>query len=287
MLRINHNLMGTSNLYGGPKRTILLPPDYLDIDGEGPFVEPDVDDVVPPDNPLGERCPEEDENLIPSPITLQDWGSVKRNTSKAASGSGVSIKGLTKSYVRALGGYKQAAGKALAARNTAARLFLMFSGSPEVIQKRLEEQGVQFEGRSSIDIVTDICELIAPVPDTAENALVSKALSQAFSDFFSRPGFDAESLNLFDMSFLLAMLERMTVNYIFFKLIRQSGIGCVRGNIPVHNTLHFEKDLKVFIDGIVKVELPKHIQTGLTGTELNRAIKELYVDSYKVMMSMR
>lgn len=280
--------MGTSNLYGGPKRTILLPPDYLENDGTEEIASPSFEDEITSETPLHEGPFEESEDIpFLSPLNLPDWGSVRRNTSKAAREHGVTIRGLARAYTRALGGYKQAAGKAIAARNTAVRLFMAFSGSPEEIRSRFEEQGIQFEGRSNIDIITDISELIAPVPDTAENALVNKALNQALSDIFSQPGFGAESLISFDMVFLMSLLERMTVNYIFFKLIRQSGIGCIRGDVPEQDTLRFEKDLKTFIDGIVKAVLPKHIHSGLTRADLNQAIKELYEDSYKVMMNMR
>ena len=96
--------MGTSSIYKGPKKTILLPDDYTDGNDS-------TEDGVEP-QPV--EAPKEQPTI--------SWQSAKSGVTKAVGNDTRAVKRAMSSYTKALGGHKNAARLSFQARKTTASI---------------------------------------------------------------------------------------------------------------------------------------------------------------------
>lgn len=271
--------MGTSNLYKGPKKTILLPSDYNP--DEIPELSNSPENV--PEQELPSTNPEESEPLK-SPIQPVTWGTVRSSIRKAMNNrSGRNVKGAIRNYTKALGGHTNAMRQAVKVRNTAGVLYSYFAGTPDVIRKRLEEVGIQFNDRTTKDIFRDICNFITPVPNDLEDSLVNIALQKTFADVAADPNIDLSRLDSFNEELLQKLIGGLMKHYIFDKLILQSEQTALKKCTSTTKLRELEKNIKYYIDGIVDSIIPKLVRTGMNPSDFNRALEALCDVSYKQM----
>lgn len=276
--------MGTSNLYGGPKKTVLLPADYIqDGDTEG--------DAVPAVSTPNELDPEaEIPNEAPSEAMQPSvtWGNVRSSMKKAMnSRSSGQIKGAIRNYTKALGGHSNATRQAAKARRATGALLAYFSGTPESIRQRFEDAGIRFDGRATKEIIQDICLLIAPTPNDIEDSLVNKALLETFSDIAIDQSIDMNQLDSFNEDLLQRLVGGMVKHYIFDKLIVQSEQTALKRCESVSALRELEKSIKLYIDGIVDSIVPEIVKSGMNAKDFNRVVETLYDITYQQMEEMQ
>ena len=132
--------MGTLSLYGGPKKTSLLPSDYNpeDTPEQDNSTDSNPEEADPTDNPDEEspqqERPEEEKPETPPEVQPMQpsvsWGTARSSMRKAMnSRSGSNVKGAIRNYTKALGGHANATRQAAKARKTAFDLYSYFSGS--------------------------------------------------------------------------------------------------------------------------------------------------------------
>ena len=271
--------MGTSNLYKGPKKNILLPSDY------NPDEIPELDNSPEnvPEQELPSDNPEENEHSE-SPIQPVTWGTVRSSISKAMNNrSGRNVKSAIRNYTKALGGHTNATRQAVKVRNTAGVIYSYFAGAPDVIRKRLEEVGIQFNDRPTKDIFRDICNFITPVPNDLEDSLVNIALQETFADVAADSNIDLSRLDSFNEELLQRLIGGLMKHYIFDKLILQSEQTALKKCTSTTKLRELEKNIKYYIDGIVDSIIPKLVRTGMNPSDFNRALEALCDVSYKQM----
>ncbi|MDD4800664.1 hypothetical protein [Bacteroides pyogenes] len=271
--------MGTSNLYKGPKKNILLPSDY------NPDEIPELDNSPEnvPEQELPSDNPEENEPSE-SPIQPVTWGTVRSSISKAMNNrNGRNVKSAIRNYTKALGGHTNATRQAVKVRNTAGVIYSYFAGAPDVIRKRLEEVGIQFNDRPTKDIFRDICNFITPVPNDLEDSLVNIALQETFADVAADPNIDLSRLDSFNEELLQRLIGGLMKHYIFDKLILQSEQTALKKCTSTTKLRELEKNIKYYIDGIVDSIIPKLVRTGMNPSDFNRALEALCDVSYKQM----
>ena len=203
--------MGTSNLYKGPKKNILLPSDY------NPDEIPELDNSPEnvPEQELPSDKPEENEPSE-SPIQPVTWGTVRSSFSKAMNNrNGRNVKSAVRNYTKALGGHTNATRQAVKVRNAAGVIYSYFAGTPDEIRKRLEEVGIQFNDRPTKNIFRDICNFITPVPNDLEDSLVNIALQETFADVAADPNIDLSRLDSFNEELLQRLIGGLMKHYIF------------------------------------------------------------------------
>lgn len=275
--------MGTSNLYGGPKKTTLLPSDY----NPGVFPEqntpldnnPEQPDPAALENP-DEVKPQEIQPMQPS-VT---WSIARGSMRKAMNDQSRSnVIGVLRNYTKALGGYANATRQATKVRNTANVIYTYFSGTPEKIRKRLEDAGVRFEDRSTKEIFNDICGLLAPIPNDLEDSLTNKALRETVADIASDESIDLNQLECFNEELLQRLVGGLLKHYIFDKLIMQCEQTALKNCERTSNLRDLEKVIKQYIDGIVDSVVPDLVKNGLNPADFNRALKTLCDISYQQM----
>lgn len=271
--------MGTSNLYKGPKKTILLPSDYNP--DEIPELSNSPENV--PEQELPSTDPEENEPEK-SPIQPVTWGTVRSSIRKAMNNRNRrNVTDAIRNYTKALGGHTNATRQAVKVRNAAGVLYSYFAGAPDVIRKRLEEVGIQFRDRTTKDIFRDICNFITPVPNDLEDSLVNIALQETFADVAADPNIDLSRLESFNEELLQRLIGGLMKHYIFDKLILQSEQTALKKCTNTTKLRELEKNIKFYIDGIVDSIIPKLVRTGMNPSDFNRALEVLCDMSYKQM----
>ena len=290
--------MGTSSLYGGPKKTSLLPSDYdpdMNPDQDAPAgdspenSEPEDnsdDGESQQDNPDNAN-PEDQEGDQPAQPSVS-WGTARGSMRKAMGNrSSGNVKSAVRNYTKALGGHANATRQASKVRKTAGVLYTYFAGTPDAIRKRLEDAGIKFEGRPTKDIFNDICTLLAPIPNDLEDSLTNLALQETFADVAADQSIDLNQLESFNEELLQRLVGGLIKHYIFDKLIMQSEQTALKNCERTSDLRDLEKSIKKYIDGIVDSVVPDIVKSGINPTDFNRAIKTLFDISYQQMEEMR
>lgn len=291
--------MGTSSLYGGPKKTSLLPSDYdsnVNPEQEAPAEDAPFAAVPTEDGPE-EKEPQQDkpenekpegqENEQPNPPSA-NWGTARGSMRKAMNnGSSDNVKSAIINYTKALGGHTNATRQATKVRRTAGILYSYFAGTPETIRQRLVEIGIRFDGRATKDIFNDICRLIAPIPNDLEDSLTNKALWETFADVAADQSIDLNQLESFNEELLQRLVGGLIKHYIFDKLLLQSEQTALKNCEQISGLRELEKSIKMYIDGIVDSVVPDIIKSGLNPADFNRALETLCNISYQQMEELR
>lgn len=291
--------MGTSSLYGGPKKTSLLPSDYdqeedpeLDVPaGDTPEnTKPDSnnpDEGEPQqDNPeKGDEGGQEAEQPFQPSVS---WGTARGSMRKAMGNrSSANVKGAIRTYTRALGGHTNATRQAAKVRKTAGTVYSYFAGAPEAIRQRFEDADIRFDGRTTKDIFSDICDLFAPVPIDLEDSLANLALQETFADVAADQNIDLNQLDSFNEELLQRLVGGLIKHYIFDKLIMQSEQTALKNCERISDLRELEKSIKQYVDGIVDSVVPKIVKSGMNPADFNRAVETLFDVSYQQMEELR
>lgn len=291
--------MGTSSLYGGPKKTVLLPSDYNPDDTAGQddsananSEETDTSSGNTDGNVSDQEQPDENRSSdLKQPQLIQprvSWGAARGSMKRAMNErSGSNVRSAIRNYTKALGGHTNATRQTAKVRKTAFDIYSYFSGTPNVIRKRLEDAGVRFEGRATKDIFNDICRLIAPVPNDLEDSLANMALQETIADVAADDGIDLNLMESFNEELLQRLVGGLMKHYIFDKLIMQSAQTALKNCERTSALRELEKEIKLYIDGIVDGVVPNLIKSGMNPKDFNRALETLFDISYQQMEELK
>lgn len=291
--------MGTSNLYGGPKKTSLLPSDYepdtgsefgVPVGDNPDSSEPEMDDSAEGDSPQDnqDNCNSENQEENQPTQPGVSWGRVRGDIRRAMGNrSNGNVRRAVRNYTKALGGHTNATRQASKARKAAGAIYTYFAGTPDAIRKRLEEAGIRFDGRATKDIFNDICNLLAPIPIDLEDSLANVALRETFADVAVDQSIDLNQLESFNEELLQRLVGGLIKHYIFDKLIMQSEQTALKNCERTSNLRDLEKSIKQYIDGIVDSVVPDIVKSGINPADFNRAIETLFDVSYQQMEELR
>ena len=283
--------MGTSSLYGGPKKTVLLPSDY-DPDDNPSGLDPTIDQPEPEEQDSGasdheniDGGREEEQPTTPNQSSPEvSWSSARRSVTNAMNHrTARNIKGAIRNYTKALGGHRNATRQAKTARLTAVKLFSYFSGTPEIIRNRFVEASIRFENRTTKEILNDICLLLAPVPNDIEDSLANMALDKTIADVAMDESVDLSQLNSFNEELLQELVGGFMKHYIYDKLIQQSEQGALSRCDDLSKLGKLEKSIKNYIDGIVDGIIIDLVGSGVNQSDFNRAVDVLFDAAYQQM----
>lgn len=261
--------MGTSSLYKGPKSAVLLPSDFSEdeeVNGEEPQEQTD-------DEANNEGNDEEEPK--------ESFMSAKRLLTQSFRNRNTNVKTAIRSYVKASGGYKQAARQARVARQLTGKMFYLLTGSPADIKSRFEEIGIQVENRPVKDVLSDICQYLAPKPDSLEDALVTDALMEALSKLYETIDVKEASFDVVNKELLQKMLMLFVKEYIYLKIIRDCSYGALKKCESVREIKEGEKKVKNYVESIVDAVLPSYFEEDVTQDEIVTAVTGMYEACYK------
>lgn len=279
--------MGTSSLYKGPKSAALLPSDFTEDNNElsgigGLGTEEDVPDTdstsEEEQNENGEQN-NADENQTST--TTTNFQSAKRNFTSSFGGSTTKVKAAIRSYVKALGGHRQATHQAKTARKVTGGMYYLLSGSPETVKKKFEEAGIAVDGRPIKDVLSDVCLYLAPTPDSIEDALVTDSLMDAMSELAETFDVTEDLFEAINKEFQQHFLSVFVKAYIFNKIIRDCSYGVLKKCDSAKEIRDGEKQIKDIIDAIVDYVLPTYFVEGTTPKEISKAVEGMYDACYQ------
>lgn len=282
--------MGTSSLYKGPKKTVLLPSDYNPEEELGvslPATPPegiDPDKETPEEGALQTETPDNGVEQQPSQPSVS-WSAARSGMTHAMNNrSPHNVIHAIRTYTKALGGHSNATRQATSARRTAGVIYTYFSGTPETIRKRFEESGIQFDGRTTKDIFSDIFLLLTPVPNDLEDSLANRALQETFADVAVDDSIDLGQLDSFNEELLQRLVGGMIKHYIFDKLVQQTEQGALkRCDNNSRKLQELEKTIKIYIDGIVDGVVSDVVRSGISPADFNKVVDALFDATYQRM----
>lgn len=280
-------------MYLGPNRSPLLPPDF--DNGDNPDKKPD-------NNP-DEKSPDEQKKPIPEPQQTNSlnevsnepqnskWTQAKKSMSHYASGNAGNNgrKVAVRDYVKGHGGSSNAARSAKSGIRTTINIGDFFNNvSSKGINQVLNDYQIPFEGRKPKEILNDIVNAIAPIPNTNEDAVARKALIDTMSIIYEK--FDDENkdislLDSKDTNIADILITKYIETYIYERLLNELGS---RIEVNSENSLaaaKIEKELKEYIEVKVTTILKDKPLTLINSqtNNVNVLVEGLYQLCYKVL----
>jgi hypothetical protein len=277
--------MGTSSSYGGPMgKNPLLPDDFEDANN--PSGSPEEGDT-PSNGPNDQQTPPAEEVDVNQNTDL--WKNAKTQVSRLIKDSSRSTGNALSSYVKAHGGSSRAAATAVSGKLTTTRLGGFLSNiSSQGIQNTLTEYKIKFEGRSTEEVLSELINKIAPVPETKEDSIARNALSDAIEVLYedvNENGGDIEILDNLDEDTFNDIMRTYISSYIFQRFLSDLESRFEAYSQDSTSALDLEKEIKEYISGVVdnKLKAENFSNFDYSSDSVSNTIDEVYADCYDVI----
>lgn len=259
--------MGTSNSYGGPTKNQPTP---LPRWPEPSFPTPAVPDSPPsPDRPPDGKPdlsskpapgPEETSPVQPPVGQTLSWRGPKGGLSRYAAGGGrPSLKKAGGSYVGAHGGARRAAATAVSGRTATQRMGGFLSSVATVgIRKAFESLGLgRLVGKNAEEVLSAICDAIAPEGATLEEAIARAATSDVLAALYEKYGLEdgIEKLDSMDKAAVEEMVVLSVEAYIFERWLQELGKSLEKHATSADEACRLERDIRAYVKEEVKLQL--------------------------------
>ncbi|MBS7120465.1 MAG: hypothetical protein KH117_05635 [Dysgonomonas sp.] len=301
--------MGTSSMYSGPNRSPLLPSDFDDGNekenpdqpnnpNDTPEQKPDEQkpDGDRPTNEKPSEKPREEDLSSQEPTTNNTtqnspWTRAKTSMAKYASGNGGrnGKKNAVSDYVKGYGGSRNAAKSAKSAIKTTTNIGDFFGGvSKKGVLQVLKEYQIPTEGRKPKEILNDIINILAPIPDSNEDSVARKALISTMSIIYEKFDDEKQDIALLDSinpDISKILIEKYIENFIYERLIHDVGSRIEKKSENSAAAAKIEKELKDYIETKVSATL-KDKPLSMINSETKNVhvlVEDLYQQCYKVL----
>jgi len=278
-------------MYSGPSRNPLLPKDF-----EEPSI-PTPEDSEQNENK--EELPKGDENqdnlnngVQSSESKHSDWQQAKNLMSRYASGKSNNFKGAISKYVKAQGGSKNAARTAKVGVKSTSKIGQFFStASSQGIRETLKQAKIDFEGRSAIDILNDIINLLAPIPITKEDSVARKSLIRTMEVLYEKiedENKDISTLEKINKELLNEIIPIQIESFIYERIINDLGSRIEINSTSAADAISKEHEIKEYINAKVEVTLRGRdfSQMDFNAVNIDKEVESLFNQCYKVMEDM-
>lgn len=279
--------MGTSSMYGGPKKSPLLPKDFDGDNNEQTNTEQDGQngstENVNPNEPDIESDPQQVNSGENS------WQSSKNTMSKYISGGKTNgIKKPLSAYVKSHKGAANAARSAKVAIKTTSKLgYFLYSISTSGIASTLNQYKIDYTNKTPNEIIDSIFNELAPTPDTKEDSIARKALVNTMSKLYELledNNQDIDQLNNIDNEFCIQSMALYIECYITERIMNDLGMRFEKSKESISRILTVEKEMKEYIHSVVSIAFKeKNIDFNSMNNGINPTINHIYKDCYKVM----
>lgn len=264
--------MGTSSSYGGPKgKNPLLPKDFDDNDTTSES----------PDNEQTQT----DEETEKNPNTVL-WQNAKTQISRLIKDPSRSTKSALSSYVKAVRAHGGASKSAI---STTANLGGFLSNiSSQGIQNTLTQYKIEFEGRSTEEVLSELINRIAPIAETKEDLIARIALIDAIEELYedvSENDSDLEKLDNLDENTFNDVMRTYISSYIFQRFLNDLESKFEKYSKNVGSALSLEKEIKDYISGVVDNKLKEQNFSNIdySSDSVTQFINKIYADCYEVI----
>lgn len=290
--------MGTSSMYKGPSGNPLLPSDFEDtlLTDNKDYNEEEhqenekeqIDDINPDVDSNSTASTNESESSNEDISNKKAWRNAKSFMSRIASGNSSNYRRGLSSYVKAYGGASKAAKSASSGTKTTVSLGRFISGAYGAnVRNVLEGYKIDYEGRSAVDILSELINFIAPIPVTKEDSIARKALIRTMEKLYELiedENNDISTLEKIDKDVLDKIIPIQIESYIYERLLNDLGYRIETNSETPSDAIKLEKEIKEYIQALV--------ETTLKGTDfsnfrfMEKEVEGLYNQCYLVMENM-
>jgi len=272
--------MGTSSSYGGPKgKNPLLPKDFED---NGLSAENGTENQ----NNIEDN---QANNNISISQNTELWKTVKTLTSKLATGTVKNKRSVLSKYVKAHGGARKAASSAKAGKATAVKFGSFISGiSSNGIQKTFSQLGIEYEGKSVEEILSEIVNKIAPTGNTKEEVVARNAIIDVLEILYEeieKHDNDLTSLEKLNEKDFNNVMRKYISSYIFQRFLNDLESRFEKNAENTDSALQIENDIKEYISGVVdnKLKGQNFAKYDYSSTTIQGVIENIYIECYEVI----
>lgn len=275
--------MGTSASNNGPVGpTPLLPPWYNP--------SPDEQPEDPSPDKTGEEQPVEKN---PEPEKSSGWAPGKGALKRLANGTnGSSLKKAGRAYVKASGGARAASISARQGAITAAGFAAFLGGlAGGSLANALGDAGIQsLEGLDSDQMLNAICQALAPVGSTNDDAIARDAMIVTLDEMYVEileAGKDLSSLESMTPDQISESVINYVSNYVFLKWMHELGQAIERAEITVKAAVKLEREIKDYVKLEVQMACERNQLAPFTlSLEKNKQIiDEIFYNAYDTIKS--
>ncbi|WP_426711167.1 Qat anti-phage system associated protein QatB [Cetobacterium sp. SF1] len=255
--------MGTSSRYNGPVDRNPLLPEGFDLE---------------------EYLPKEDEKTHKEESISLPWKNAKTIMTNYLSGN-TDAKSVIKTYIKALGGSTKAGKSASSGKEAIKNLSNFLSNISSLgIKEVLEKNKIEYQNRNIEDVLSDIINILSPIPDSKENSVARSAMINTIEDIYldiCEKNSDITMLDDLTKENYNNIVETFIINYIFERLMNDlSNRSELSKMEPVH-IIRLEENLNLYISETVENNLKNKLD--FSKTDLINIIEELYIDAYEVL----
>ncbi|WP_421870172.1 Qat anti-phage system associated protein QatB [Marinoscillum sp.] len=274
--------MGTSSSFGGPKgKSPLLPPWAQDVDS-------DSED----NNDTGSDQPIESEADSQENEIFGDYSSAKRSLSRFINDRpGYTIKSASKSYVRSLGGAKNASRSSSSGKRAVAS-FGGFLGNvaKQGVEQALTDLGLQdLIGETSEVVFAGIVDAIAPNGSTNEEADARQAIIDTLDKLYDK--FELEdNINKLDSlseaDIKEAVLDSVKA-YIYERWLQELSLCIEKNSLTPSDAIRKEADIKEHIKSSVEYDFEDYdvLNMDFTQGDGKNLIESIFQEAYQTLES--
>lgn len=246
--------MGTSSMYGGysnggSQNNPLIPPDFEDNEQENAN-NPESQN---PENEDPEKD-SEDNNTEQQEEQTVEWSNAKTFMSNVASGRSSNIKGAVSKYVKAYGGAKSASKNAVGGIKTTINLGnFVKSISEQGLKETLDAYKIDYKNKSTKEILSELVNILAPSPNTKEDAVSRKALiltMEVLYELIEKENLEIESIENLDVNIIIPTYIEV---YIYQKLINDLGSRIESNSKSATDAVALEKNIKEYIHSKIEI----------------------------------
>lgn len=268
--------MGTSSIYNGPKdRNPLLPEGFED---EYDNTEDDEEGQEKKDN-----------NIELDEIPVGSWQETKKVMSQYITGTTNNRGRVIRNYVKALGGSKTAAVRAVSGRGSTVRLGQFLSSiAANGIIKTLESLKIEYKGKSVESLLSEIVNVIAGSSNTKEDIVAKNATIEALShlyEYIDENGMTLESLDSLNDDIFNEVMSAFINNYIFERMLNDLQSRFEKYADSPQTALDKEKEFEDYIKESVELKLKEVNFNKLDyyNLSIHTVIEETYKECYEVL----
>lgn len=255
--------MGTSSIYNGPRDNPLLPDGFEDEYEE--YMDMDDQDLK------------------------GSWQETKKVISQYITGTINNRGRVLRNYVKASGGAKVSANRAVSGRSSNIRLGQFLSGIvSEGIIKTLERLKIEYSGKSAEALMSEMVNVISPNSNTKEDIVAKNATIQALSqlyEYITENDMDINSLDYMNDEIFNEVMSSFVSNYIFEKMLNDLQSRFEKYAEDSRLALEKEKELEEYIKESVNVKLNKVTFNKLNYNDstIDSIINNIYRECYEVL----
>lgn len=275
--------MGTSSMYGGPgggppKENPLLPPGFNPNAPE----QPQDPDQNPQDDQNDDEGDDAPKRIEADSIPQTTWQSAKTSMAKFASGSAGSVASSLSGYVKAYGGAKSASRSMPAGIRTTVSLgdFVNRVASSS-FRETLDGYKIDYDGKSAIEVLTQLISVLAPSPVTREDSIARKALILTMEELYEwveDNDMDILDLDAVGLNFIIPCYVKSFINE---RLLNDLGSRVESADITPNKAIEIETELREYIDSKVDVVFTGKDFSNTTFT--TEEVESLYNQCYTAM----